>query len=340
MVDINPRKTTPLRWGFLSTARINRALIEPLNSSERNSLLAVGGRSRQRAEEFAQKWNIPRAYGTYQDLLDDPDIDVIYNSLPNSLHAEWTVKAVRAGKHVLCEKPLAVSLSEVDEIADASQKSGRFVAEAFMYRHHPQTILAKELIDRGEVGEVRLVKGAFTFNLTKQGDIRLNKSLGGGCLWDVGCYPVSFTRFILGREPAEVFGWQITGDSGVDEAFTGQMRFDSDPPYTNGTVLAQFDSGFRSRFRASMEIVGSEGTLLISDPFKPDFGAKLILERESGIESILVPDQGLYFGEVEDMANAVLINAPPRISLADSRANVRVILALLESARVDATVRV
>src|SRR5512139_211112 len=135
----------PLRWGLLSTARINRALIPPLRASKRNELLAVGSRSEESAQTYARKWDIPRAHSTYEALLADPEIDVIYNSLPNHLHAEWTVKALQAGKHVLCEKPLALSLAEVDEIAQAARQTGRVVAEAFMYRHHPQTVKVKEM---------------------------------------------------------------------------------------------------------------------------------------------------------------------------------------------------
>jgi predicted dehydrogenase len=301
--------------------------MEPIRSSPRNELIAVASRQSARAQAYAQEWSIAKSYGTYQELLDDPKIEVIYNSLPNGLHAVWTVRAVEAGKHVLCEKPLAISLSEVDRIIEASRRTERVVAEAFMYRHHPQTILVKDMIGRGAIGEIRLIKGAFTFSLARPADVRLDKNLGGGCLWDVGCYPISYMRYILDRSPAEVFGWQITGDHGVDEVFSGQMRFD-------GGVLAQFDCSFRSPFRASMEIVGSMGILSITDPFKPDFGNSIRLESESGIEIIPVPDQSLYLGEVEDLADAILNKTPPRISLAESRANVYTILALLESARI------
>src|SRR5512139_4184576 len=129
-----------LNWGLLSTARINRALIPPLRESRRNRLAAVASRSKDSADRYAREWKIPQAYGSYEEMLADPEIDVIYNSLPNHLHAEWTIKAVEAGKHVLCEKPLALSLAEVDEIARAARQTGRVVAEAFMYRHHPQTV--------------------------------------------------------------------------------------------------------------------------------------------------------------------------------------------------------
>jgi len=315
-----------LRWGFLSTARINRALIGPLASSPRNELLAVASRSIERARAYALEWNIPRAYGSYEELLEDPNIDVVYISLPNGLHASWTIRAVNAGKHVLCEKPLAIRVSEVDAIIEARDRTGRVVAEAFMYRHHPQTDLVKEILDRGEIGNVHLIRGSFAFYLSRSSDVRLDASLGGGSLWDVGCYPVNFTRFLLGREPDEVFGWQVTGSSGVDVVFAGQMRF-------VGDVLAQFDCGFRSPFRASLELVGSKGVISLPNPFKPMFGDTIHLFREAGLELITVPAQELYAGEVEDMADAILESRSPRISLEDSRANISVLVALLESAR-------
>jgi len=319
--------TKNLRWGLLSTARINRALIPPLQALKRNQLVAVASRSQVKAEAYARQWNIPRAYGGYEVLLADPDIDIIYNSLPNSLHAEWTIRAVEAGKHVLCEKPLAISTAEVDAVAAAAQAHGKIVAEAFMYRHHPQTLKTKELVDSGAIGELRLVRGAFTFNINQPGDVRLDPELGGGSIWDVGCYPLSYTRYVLGCEPEEVFGWQVTGSSGVDEVFTGQMRFP-------GGVLAQFDCGFRSDNRTQMEFTGSEGTITISSPFKPGAREKILLHRGEEEQSIVVRGPALlYSGEVEDMDDAVLLGKPQRISLADSRANVTAIVALLRSAK-------
>ena len=253
---------TPLKWGLLSTARINRALIKPLRASERNELLAVASRSQKTADQYAAEWEIPRAFGSYQAMLDDPGIDVVYNSLPNSLHTEWTVKALQAGKHVLCEKPLATTLEDVDAMMEAAQRSGCYLTEAFMYRHHPQTLKVKEMVEQEAVGKVRLVKGEFTFNIDSERNVRLDPGLGGGSIWDVGTYPISYTRYILGTEPEEVFGWQVTGSSGVDEVFSGQMRF-------AGGELAQFDSGFRSPYRSRIEIVGSEGALLVPHPFFP-----------------------------------------------------------------------
>jgi predicted dehydrogenase len=321
-----------LNWGLLSTARINRALIPPLRASKRNQLLAVASRSQESAEAYAREWKISRAHGSYEALLADPEIDVIYNPLPNHLHAEWTIKAVEAGKHVLCEKPLALSVDEVDAVAAAAQKHGRVVAEAFMYRHHSQTLKAQELVQDGSLGNLKLLRGSFSFVLDREGDIRFDPTMGGGSIWDVGCYPISFMRTVVGSEPLEVFGWQVTGPSGIDETFVGQIRF-------AGDVYGQFDSSFVIPFHTYMEIVGDAATLVVPRPFKPGLSEKLFLVRDGKTETIKVTGQELYLGEVEDVADAITLGKSPRISMEDSRANVAAIVALLKSARTGQSVK-
>jgi D-xylose 1-dehydrogenase (NADP+, D-xylono-1,5-lactone-forming) len=315
-----------LNWGLLSTAKINHALIGPLTSSKRTRLLAVASRSLASAESYAREWKIPRAHGSYEAMLADPEIDVVYNSLPNHLHAEWSIKALRAGKNVLCEKPFALTLAEVDAMTQAAQKTGKVLAEAFMYRHHAQTLMVKELVDSGVLGKIQLIKGAFTFSLTHEGDIRSKKETGGGSIWDIGCYPISYARMIVGADPVEVFGWQVENETGTDDSFYGQMRF------ANG-VHAQFDSGFKSPLRSMIEIVGTEASLNIPHPFKPQKTTEIYLSRGDKQEKIKVRGGELYLGEVEDMCDAITHNGTPRISLADSRGNIATILALLESAR-------
>ena len=314
-----------LNWGLLSTARINRALIPPLRASKRNQLLAVASRTQESAETYAREWKIPHAHGTYEALLADPEIDVVYIPLPNHLHAEWTIKAVEAGKHVLCEKPLALTVDEVNAIEAAARQHRRVVAEAFMYRHHPQTLKVQELVNNGSLGDLKLIRGSFTYVLSRDGDVRLDPAMGGGSIWDVGCYPISYARTVVGSNPLEVFGWQVTGPTGIDETFVGQMRFEGD-------VLAQFDSSFAIPFHTFMEIVGSEGSLNIPRPFKPETDEKIYLTRGDKTETLKIKGESLYIGEVEDMADAILLGREPRISLEDSRANVAVICALLDSA--------
>lgn len=317
-----------LRWGLLSTARINDALIEPLRTSKRNTLAAVGSRNQTTADAYAKEKKIEKAYGSYEALLADPEIDVIYNPLPNHLHAQWTINAVEAGKHVLVEKPIALTVAEVDAMDAAAQKNGRVIAEAFMYRHHPQTLKVVELITSEKLGKVKFVRGSFSFQLTREGDIRFDPAMGGGALWDVGCYPLSFTRTALGANPIEVFGWQVTGSTGIDETFVAQLRFP-------GEIYTQFDCSFAQPFRAVMEVVGTAGRLTIPTPFKPGEHEHILLTRPNGVtDTITIPGQSLYSGEVEDMADAILLGKTPRVSLADSRVNVATILALFESARI------
>jgi xylose dehydrogenase (NAD/NADP) len=325
--------TKLLRWGLLGTARINRALIPPLQASPRNRVVAVASRRRDAAEAFAREWNLERAHGGYEALLSDPEIDVVYNPLPNSLHAEWTIRAVRAGKHVLCEKPLALSTADVDAIDAAASEAGKVVSEAFMYRHHPQTPRVKDLVQSGAIGRLLFVRGSFSFTLTREEDARLDPALGGGSLWDVGCYPLSYARFVVGAEPLEVFGRQRTGPTGIDDTFVAQLRFPGD-------VLAQFDCSFRAPFRTEMEIVGTEGTLRVPAPFKPGPDSALVVRRGDETQTLPTGDPDLYIHEVEDMADAVLEGKTPRVTLADSRGNTAAIVALLESARKGGSVAV
>ena len=321
-----------LNWGLLSTARINRALIKPLHASKQTCLLAAASRSQSTADAYAREWKIPRAYGSYEALLADPEIDVIYNPLPNHLHAEWTIKALQAGKHVLCEKPMALTLEEMNAMITVSKATGRVLTEAFMYRHHPQTLKVKELVDGGALGKLQLIKGAFTFTLDREGNFRNIKEMGGGSIWDVGCYPISYARMLAGEEPAEVFGWQVSGPGGSDMRFVGQMRF------VNG-VHAQFDSGFQSPTRTHIEIVGTDASLLIPLPFKPGLKSEIFLQGGGREEKIRIKGQELYMGEVDDMCDAILLGKPPRVSLDDSRGNLMTILALLESANTGKPVR-
>lgn len=316
-----------LRWGLLSTARINGAVIPPIRLSSRSELLGVASRDQVKADAYARDHDISRAYGSYEALLADADINVVYNPLPNHLHAEWTIKAAEAGKHVLCEKPLALSVAEVDRVMAAARANHVIVAEAFMYKHHPQTLKVLELLAGNPIGDLITIKGVFTFDLTpRPDDIRWVPEYGGGSIWDVGCYPISFTRLIAQAEPIEVLGWQTLSPSGVDEVFVGQMRF------ANG-LLAQFESGFHTPYRCWMEVVGTRGSLFIDAPFKPADRAFIRLDYGDRSERLEVGAGHLYQGEIEDMERAVLDGKPQRVSLMDSRHNVALICALLESAR-------
>lgn len=320
-----------LRWGLLCTARINRAVIPPLRQSARAELVGVASRRAERAQAYAAEWNIPRAYDSYEALLADPDVDVIYNALPNALHCKWTIEAAEAGKHILCEKPLALTVEDVDRMVDAAQRNNVVLLEAFMYRHHPQTLKVQELVRDGAVGRPLLMHGVYYFTLDRPDDVRWRSDLGGGSLWDVGCYPVSFARAVAGSDPVEVFGQQMQADTPfgrVDATFAGQLRF------ANG-ALAQVKSGFEAPLGWGFEIVGTAGKILVDVPWKPglDGPAGIRLRRGDTEEAIPVEDVDPYLCEVEAMAACILDDAEPIVSLEDTRGNVATINALYESAR-------
>jgi len=326
-----------VRWGLLSTANINQALIPVIRKSTRGDLVAVASRSLESAHKYARKWAIPQAYGSYQEMLNSGEVDAIYLSLPNHLHADWTIKALQAGVHVLCEKPFATSLKDVDAMISASHKNSCALAEAFMYRHHPQTTVVKEWVKEGRLGEISIIRGTFNFLLPddqrkpKNLNVRMVPEYGGGCLWDVGIYPISFIQYLLDGPPEWVFGRQQTGNTGVDEVFMGQMGYSRSG---KGEVLAQISSSFNTPLHTYIEIIGSEGTLYITRPFTNlDRGARVIITTKKGKSSKLrVPKKSLYLGEVEDLQAAILDASPTMISLNESRNHILTALALYQSA--------
>jgi xylose dehydrogenase (NAD/NADP) len=315
-----------LNWGIISTAKISERLITAMQFTNISGFRAVASRSIDSARNFSNKYGIPVAYGRYEDLLDDPRIDVVYIPLPNHLHAEWVIKAVNAGKHVLCEKPLALFLDDIRNIKIAAQSAGKVVAEAFMYRHHPQTLDIQELINSGIIGEVKFLHASFCFFLKSAANIRRIKDYGGGCLWDVGCYPVSLSRIALSNTPKLAWGNQILGGTGIDEVFCGQLVFP-------GNAIAQIDSSFQTQNSTYAEIHGTDGTLIIPDAFKMGPQSCITLKHGSHEKIITYLTDNLYLGEVIDMEQAILSQKTPRISLDDSLENIRTILALYESAR-------
>ncbi|HSH01077.1 MAG TPA: Gfo/Idh/MocA family oxidoreductase [Anaerolineae bacterium] len=318
-----------VRWGLVSTANINRRLIPAIRASRRGQLTAVASRSQTSANTYAQQWDIPHAFPSYQAMLDSNLIDAVYISLPNHLHAEWTIKALRAGKHVLCEKPFAITLDEVDAMTAAAQETNCVLAEAFMYRHHPQTKIVGDWVQNGQLGDITLVRATFNFAFQTRDNIRLNPDWGGGCLWDVGIYPLSLAQYIYGGPPTEVFGHQWLGPSTVDENFAGQMR------YPSGGV-AQIASAFRTPWYTSAEIIGTAGRLTLNRPFTglADPEGQLIFHPADGDPApIVVPQQELYSGEVTDMHDAILNGTPPYLSLTETRHHIQTVLALYQSAR-------
>ncbi len=321
-----------VRWGLLSTANINKALIPPIRASRRGELVAVASRSKENAAAYAKEWEISQSFGSYQELLDSGEVDAVYIGLPNHLHAEWSIKSMKAGVHVLCEKPFAPTLEEVDAMIAARDETSRVLAEAFMYRHHPQTKIAGEWAHSGNLGDITLVRGAFDFFLPQKRrqadalDVRLVPEYGGGCLWDVGVYPLSFVQFIMEGAPEWVFGSLWLGETGVDEVFVGQMGF--------GSAFAQISSSFKTPFHTFIEIVGTEGRLYLTKPFVGHHEGRHMnfYPKDGDPEEISVPEKELYLGEVEDMHAAILDGEPNYLSLEETRNHVKTVLALYESA--------
>jgi len=327
--------TDKLRWGILSTARINRAVLDPIKNAPRSELAAVASRNLEKAQNYAAKNGIPQAYGSYEELLADPNIDAIYNSLPNNLHKEWTVKAAQAGKHVLCEKPIVLTEPELDEIEAAAQANNVVIFEAFMYLHHPQTRKALEMIQAGQLGDLQLINSWFNYYLPAENtaNIRLYPKLGGGSLWDVGVYPNSLAIVMAqAGPPVEVWASQLKGETGIDVSLVGQMKF------TNGAT-AQISCGFRSPFRQGAHIIGEKGILQISEPWKPcTDGQASVMELYTGgddpSDTIIIPAEGNnpYLHEVMTMEACALDGAAPLVPLSLSRDFLRSVLALYQSA--------
>lgn len=319
-----------LRWGILGTARINRRVIPAIRLAPRSTLAAVASRARARAEAYAHEWEMPRGVEGYQALLDDPAIDAVYIPLPNSEHVPWTLAAIAAGKHVLCEKPMALNAADIDRIRAAAQAAKVVVEEGFMYRHEPLTAKVLELVQGGALGTVRAIVSGFTFNLAPGTDPRLDPALGGGSLWDIGCYPVTYARLLTGRDPKMVFGSAQWHASGVDEEFMGMLRYP-------GGITATIYSGFRAALRTWLEVLGSDGALTVPNPFKPGVREVLELERSGRIEHIEVAGSPeLFVRQVEHFEQSVLDGTPSVVTLADSRHAAATLSALLDSAR-DAT---
>jgi D-xylose 1-dehydrogenase (NADP+, D-xylono-1,5-lactone-forming) len=316
-----------LRWGILGTARINRRVIPAMRLARRSELVAVASRDRARAEAHAQVWAVPRAMAGYQTLLDDSSIDAVYIPLPNTEHVRWTLAAIAAGKHVLCEKPIALDPVDVDRIAGAAAAARVVVEEGFMYRHEPLTARVMALINDGAIGTIRAVVSGFTFALDPAANIRFDTALGGGSLWDVGCYPVTYAQLIAGREPKMVFGTAHWHQSGIDEEFMGILRF-------SGGTTANIYAGFRAAYRTWLEVLGSDGGLTVPNPFRPGPLETLELERNGALERIDVAGSAeIFVREIEDFEASVLDGAPPIVSLAESRRMVATLAALQASAR-------
>ena len=313
-----------MRLGLLSTANINRAILAGAAKTDRVDVVAVASRDAQRAETYAAEHGIATAHGSYEALFADPDVEAVYISLPNGMHHEWTMQALAAGKHVLCEKPYTRHPGEAEEAFDAADAAGLVLAEAFMYRHHPQTAAVARLVADGAVGRLCAVKATFTFPLHDLSDVRALPELDGGALMDVGCYCVSGIRLLAG-EPEHVRGEQVTGTTGIDMAFHGTLRCADD-------VVGQFEASFRSPQRQSLEAVGETGVLVVEAPWRLDWGGSVTLRRDGETEVVEVEGADSYTRELENLADAIEGGAPALLGRADAVGQARVIDALYRSA--------
>ena len=317
-----------LRWGLLAAGNIAGKFANGLSTiPDQATALAVASRSLEKAEAFAQTHGVKRAYGSYDELLADPEVDAVYISTPNALHAEWAMKTAEAGKHILCEKPATVNAPELERVFEVVRANDVFFMEAFMYRCHPQWTRALELIEAGTIGEVRVLRSSFAFNMgINLGNIRMQNDMGGGGLMDVGCYCVSFSRLIAGEEPCEIKAVAHIGEEGrVDYQMTGILKFPSG-------IVAEFTSAVQCSVPARANIYGSKGYIRINSPWFPnDDNATLIVSHHNQIDTIPVKHgRELYANEALTVAEHVDERQAPRpaMSWSDSLGQMRTLDAL------------
>jgi D-xylose 1-dehydrogenase (NADP+, D-xylono-1,5-lactone-forming) len=314
---------TPVRWGILSTASINRHVIPAAHASDKAELIAIASRDQRRADAYARAWR-ERTYGSYEALLEDPDVEAVYISLPNSMHVEWSIRSLEAGKHVLCEKPLDRRPQEVARAFDTAEREGRLLMEAFMYRHNPQTRRLVELVHTGAVGELRVIRSTFSFSVYDPENIRLRPELDGGSLMDVGCYCVSGSRLLAG-EPTAVYGEAVVGETGTDWVFAGMMRF-------SGDVISLFDCGTSLPLRDELEVIGTEGSLFLDDPWHCRTPV-IELRRGDDVELLELEPADSYRLQLENLSDAIRDETAPLLGREDAVAQARALDALLRSAQ-------
>jgi len=321
---------TSVRWGILSTARIGvEKVIPAIQNGDRCEVVAIASRSGTKARSAAERLAIPKAYESYEALLADPTIDAIYNPLPNHLHVPWSIRALEAGKHVLCEKPIGLSLAEGRRLADAGAKyPGLKLMEAFMYRHHPQWQRTRQLVRDGAIGRLRAIQTVFCYYNADPHDVRNNPETGGGGLMDIGCYPISLSRFIFDAEPARVSGIvELDSDFGVDRLASAMLDF--------GNGLSTFTCSTQLSPWQRVNIFGDQGRIEIEIPFNapPDRPCRLWVQHADGeIEEIVFDVCDQYTIQAELFARAIIDGAPVPTPIEDAVANMKVIEAVLRSA--------
>jgi predicted dehydrogenase len=319
-----------LRWGVLSSAKIGRTKVIPaIQTSSLGEVVALASRTQASAEQTAKELGIKKAYANYEDLLADPNIDAIYNPLPNHLHVPWSIKAIEAGKHVLCEKPLGLNTADVEKLIQVAQQHPHLhVMEAFMYRFHPQWQAAKNIVSKGGIGQIRSIHSHFAYNNRELDNIRNNADWGGGALMDIGCYCISLSRFIYDEEPLRVLG-QITAFAGydVDCFVSGMMEF------SEGN--ATFTATTKSEPEQYVEIHGEDGSILIPLPFNPisDTITHIIVKRDGVSEEIVQTPSDHYRNMADAFAESIREKNTVPTPLSDALANMKIIDAIFASAK-------
>jgi predicted dehydrogenase len=308
--------TRRVRFGLLTTANINRLLLATRDDAEGYEFVAVASRDPERAESYAREHALPRAHGSYQALLADTNVDAVYIALPNARHHEWTMRALHAGKHVLCEKPYSRRPHEVAEAFTSAERAGLVLMEGFMWRHNPQTTRMLELLP--ELGELVAIRATFAFVNDREQDVRLVAGLGGGALLDLGCYCISGSRLLAGREPERVYAEMVRGRGGVDEVVTALLRF--------GDVTAELASSFRSEHQG-LEAIGTGGSLFLPDPWHAREGVIVVNGREERVEPV-----SSYLLELENLSAAIRGEAKPLLGRDDALGQARAIDAVFRSA--------
>lgn len=323
----------PLRWGVLSTAAINDLVLRAAARSDEAEVVAVASRTHSRASSYAAQWNIPAAHGSYVDLLADESVEAVYISLPNSLHHEWTMRALAAGKHVLSEKPYSRWPADVESAFGTAQRLGLVLSEAFMFRYHPQIRRLVELVHiEGEIGTVQLIASSFSWPTESADDVRLDASLGGGALLDVGVYCLSVARLLAG-EPSSVTAHQVVGPTGVDSAFVGTLAFPSG-------ALAHFDCGIHLPDRSHLEVVGDLGTITVHDPWHCAEAEVIVARRGDALRREQPQPADSYQLELEEFARAVRGEPNELLGRADALGQARVVDALFRAAQTGRQVEV
>jgi predicted dehydrogenase len=311
-----------IKWGVLGYAKIAREQVIPAIVRASNSeFYAIASRDAEKAKQCQEKFGCSKVYKSYDELLDDPEIQAIYIPLPNSLHKEWTIKAAQKGKHILCEKPIALNTEEALEMIKVCEQNNVKLMEAFMYRYTDRTRKVKELLDSGIIGDVKYINSSFRFLLSRENDVRMAPELGGGSLYDVGCYPINFVGMVTGSSPVSMSG-ECVLQNGVDVLFSAVLK------YENG-IIAVINSGFNAFTRVFSEIVGTKGVMEIPDTFFGNAGTITITTAE-GRKEIEVQESDRYQLEVEDFADAVLNNRQPLFSLEETVRNMKIIDQLLD----------